>query len=105
MQMASQETLKPIVGALFRYVDQFNHYKVKFNFETKAISVYRCTSTEFTLIMMETMDNLNLNTNLRIVIKFHLFKFKLWVHEDEGGLSSDLDEDKRQKEFNFSSDK
>jgi hypothetical protein len=55
--------------------------------------------------MMETFDALNLSTNLRIVIKFVMYKFKIWVHEDDGGHSAELDESKREKEFNFKSDK
>lgn len=55
--------------------------------------------------MAESFDTLNQNVNLRIVIRFVLMKFSIWIHEDEGVLSSELDEDKRKKEFDFKSDK
>lgn len=103
--MDAQDGLKPIIGALFRYVDQFNHYKLRINFEKKEVALFRCTSTQFTIIMMETFKPLVLNTNLRIVIKFVMHKFKIWIHEDDGGHSAELDEIKRDKEFNFKSDK
>lgn len=55
--------------------------------------------------MLETFDALNLSVNLRIVIKFVLMRFSIWIHEDEGGMTSDLDEGKRKKEFEYKSDK
>lgn len=67
--------------------------------------MFRCTSVGYTLVMIETYDKLGLNVNLRVVIKFVLYKFDVWIHEDEGGRSSELDEEKRDKEFKFKSDK
>jgi len=39
------------------------------------------------------------------VVQFVLYTIKVWVHEDEGGHSPDLDEGKREAEFNYTNDK
>lgn len=72
--MPSQEGLNPIVGAMFRYVDQFNHYKVRFKFGEidNEVMIARCTSMQYSLLLLEKMPILNLNIDLRVVIKFTL---------------------------------
>jgi len=103
--MDSQEGLSPIVGVFVRYVDQFNHYKVRFDFTKKEVMIARCTSMSYTLMMLEKMPSLSLNVNVRVVVQFVLYTIKVWVHEDEGGHSPDLDEGKREAEFNYTNDK
>lgn len=55
--------------------------------------------------MNKKLKILNQNINLRVVIKFQLISFKVWIHEDEGNSGPELDEGKREKEFQFKSDK
>lgn len=54
--------------------------------------------------MVQKLEILNQNNNYRVVIKFQKLSFKVWIHEDEGS-SAELDEDKREEDFQFKSDK